>query len=216
MQPPVAIVSQLRGRYRPLALVFLALLGSASLALLWHASTAAPVNWMYIQDAARVLNQDRVTQAGGGLGYSIDLYTTNTFSGNAGALAAFCRAHISTSRVGTVVIVIDTRQGRVAIQDNGKTAENPVSLNPRQYREAQRAFQKTLAGGDFTAATVALLQELSHSSSADRRLASLPWWGAMLLDLVLVCALLVFLFLPERCGWSGATCERDLRSTPLG
>src|SRR5438105_3741290 len=107
MQPPVSIVSRIRGRYRLPALVFLVLFGSASLAFLWHASTASPVNLLYLYDTAHVLNQDRVILAAGGVGYNVELYTTSTLSGNADALAAFCRAHATPSQFGTVVIVID-------------------------------------------------------------------------------------------------------------
>jgi len=215
MRIPVSIVSQLRGRYRFPALVLLVLFGSASLAFLWHASTATPVNVLYIYDTAHVLNQDRVTQAAGGVGYNVDLYTTNTLSGNANALAAFCRAHVSTSQVGTVMIVIDTRRERLAIQDNGRVPENTVSFKLSQYRAAQRAFQKALAKEDFTAATVALLQELSKAASTNRTQTSLPWWGAMLLDLVLVGTLLLLLFLPDRGRRGGATCESNHRLTLL-
>ena len=198
MHTTTSIVSRIRGRYRIHALVLVVLFGSASLALLWHASTASRVEWMYIQDDARVLNQGRLLQAAAGVGYSIDLYTTSTFSGNTSALAAFCRRHIPASRVGTVAIIIDTRQGRVAVQDNGHAPENPVSFTPNQYEAAQRAFQTALARGGFTAATAALLQELSRSSWANRRLASLPWWGAMLLDFALMGTLLVLLSFPDR------------------
>lgn len=215
MQIPVSIVGQLRGRYRFPALVLLVLFGSASLTFLWHASTATPVNLLYIYDTAHVLNQDRVVQAAGGVGYNVDLYTTKTLSGNANALTAFCRAHVSTSQVGTVVIVIDTRRERVSIQDNGRIPQNPVSFKPGQYQAAQRAFQMALAKEDFTAATVALLQELSKAASTNRIQTSLPWWGAMLFDLVLVVTLLVLLFLPDRERRSGATCESNHRLTLL-
>jgi hypothetical protein len=215
MQTPVSIVSQIRGRYRYHALVLLVLFGSASLAFLWQASTASPVNLLYLYDTAHVLNQDRVIQAAGGVGYNVELYTTSTLSGNADALAAFCRAHVTTSQVGTVVIVIDTQRARLAIQDNGHVPENPVSFKPGQYQAAQRAFQKALSKEGFTAATVALLQELSKATSANRLLTSLAWWGAMLLDLVLVGTLLVLLLLPDRGRRSGATCESNHRLTLL-
>src|SRR5438270_545456 len=87
------------------------------------------------------------------------------------------------------------------------TMQTPVSLSPGQYQEAQRVFQRSLGRGDFTAATVALLQALSRSTSVNRRPASLLWWGAMLLDFVLVCTLFVLLLLPNKDRQGGATCE---------
>jgi hypothetical protein len=215
MQTPVSIVRQIRGRYRWHALVLLVLLGSISLALLWHAQADSPVHFLSLYDNAHVLNQDRVIQAVDGVGYNIELYTTSTLSGNADALAAFCRAHITTSRVGTVVIVIDTRRARLAIQDNGHVPENPVSFTPGQYQAAQRAFQKALARGGFTAATVALLQELSQAAAANKLPTLLAWRGAMLLDFVLFATLLVFLLLPGREKPSTATCESNHRLTLL-
>jgi hypothetical protein len=215
MQRLVSIGRQLRGRYRPFACVAIVLLGSLALTMLWHDATATPAHWIYIQDDAAVLNQDRVIQAAGGVGYNIDLYTSNTLPGDATALAAFCRAHVPASQQGTVVIAIDTRNAALAIQDNGPTPENPVSFKPGQYQAAQRAFQQGLTGGNFTAATVALLQELSRAASTNRVRPALPWWGAMALVPVLVGALLALLFLPERDGQVAPTCTRYRRLTLL-
>jgi hypothetical protein len=213
MQTPASPLHTLRGRYRIPALAFLLLFGSVSLASLWQGYTATPVNLMYIHDDAHVLNQDRVVRAADGVGYNIDLYT---FDGNAGDLTALLRARVSTQQVGTVVIAIDTRHKRLAIRDNGSIPDHPVSFNRSQYQAAQRAFQATVATHDFTAATVAVLQELSKAASANRIQTSLPWLGAMLLVLGLVGTLLVLLVIPKGAVRSAGACESDLRSTPLG
>ena len=198
MQILISIVSQIRKRYRFHALVLLVLLGSGSLALLWHTSTGSSVHLLSIYDAAHVLIQDRVAQASDRVGYNVELFTTDTLSGNENTLDAYCRAHVSTSQVGTIVIVIDTRNTHLAIQDNGPVPENAVSFKPSQYLAAKRAFLKTLPEGGWTLATVALLQDLSEAATMNRYLFSLPWRGAMVLDFAFVATLLVLLFLPDR------------------
>jgi hypothetical protein len=212
MQTAISILNQLRGRYRILSLAFLLLFGCASLVFLWHGYTAAPVNLLFIHDDAHVLNQQRVIQAAGGVGYNIDLFTLD---GNAGDLAAFPRTHVSTPLVGTVVIVIETRHKRLVLQGNGSVPNNPVSFTTPQYQAAQKAFQATIGKSTFTAATVAVLQELSKAAASNRFLPSLPWLVGLLIDFVLTGLLIGVLLFPGQGDRETAAPLRDLHTTPL-
>jgi hypothetical protein len=205
-------LSLLRGRYRILTLAFLMVFGCASMAFLWHGYTATPVNLLFIQDEAHVLNQERVIQAANGVGYNIDLFTLD---GNAGDLVAFSRAHVSTPLVGTVVIVIDTRHKQLVLQGNGSMPNNPVSFTAPQYHAAQKAFQATISKGDFIAATVAVLRELSKAAASNRFLPSLRWLVGFLLDFVVTVLLIGALFFPRRGGRETAVPLSDLRTMPL-
>lgn len=212
MQKAIAILNQLRGRYRLLSLAFLVLWGCTSLGVLWQGYTATPVNLLFIQDDAHVLNQERVIQAAGGVGYNIDLITLD---GNAGDLAAYSRGHVSTPQVGTVMIVIDTQHKQLVLQGNGSVPNNPVSFTAPQYATAHKAFQASIGTGDFTAATVAVLRVLAKAAASNRFLPSLPWLVGFLLDFVVTGLLIGVLLFPGLVVREPAAPRPELNTTPL-
>ncbi len=147
---------QLPEKRRHTALCLFALVGALSLVLL--TTTQALANSVTIQDQAQVLDQAKVENAAQALSYTVQIDTTNTFSGDQDALNS--DAHNRLPDQNSIVIEIDTVQRHLSIQSGTN-----VPLTDDQASNAVEAFKDSFNGGDYTGATIAALNSLKDSLS---------------------------------------------------
>lgn len=121
----------------------------------------ASANTVNISDQSKVLNAGQVRSEASNLPNPINIYTTNTFSGDSSAFKQRTYSHVTNTNL--IVIAIDTVNKHVAIV--GGTS---VPLSQSQYDNATQAFvtQYKNTNGDYTAATIASIQSLRSSLGA--------------------------------------------------
>ena len=130
----------------------------------------------YIEDDAHVLSVAQVSQGAQAFPYELDIYTTTTFTGDAGLLSTFARQHISTTQSGIVVLFIDARQHHVALVGNSR-----VSFTDQQYRTAIGAFaQAYQQHHSYTDATLAVIHALARKANTN------VWIDLIILVIVLL------------------------------
>ena len=120
-----------------------------------------------ISDQASVLDQARVRSAASSLGYPLNVYTVNNFSGSTGSFDQRAASHVTSSNL--IVISISTNLHHMAVV-YGKN----VPLGHGGATSAKNAFVSSYQNnpGDYTAATISSIQSLegtlgSSSSSTN-------------------------------------------------
>jgi hypothetical protein len=134
----------------------------AALCLLFVTTIGALADTVNISDKAGVLNTSQVQSEAANLGYPVNIYTMNNFTGtetafNQEAVRTLNDAH--NPRL--IVIAIDTQHKYLAIV-GGKA----VSTSNSVYNDAVNAFKSNFNGGDYTGATIAALHSLQSSLGA--------------------------------------------------
>ena len=124
-------------------------------------AVGASANTVNISDQSKVLNAGQIRSEASNLPNPINIYTTNTFSGNTSTFKQRTYSHVTNPNL--IVIAIDTVNKHVAIV--GGTS---VPLSQTQYDNATQAFvtQYKNTNGDYTAATIASIQSLRSSLGA--------------------------------------------------
>src|SRR5215831_692429 len=149
---------------RRFVLGLIAIFGALSLMLV--TTLAATADAVYISDKAGVLKTSQVQSAASQLGYPVNIYTMNNFTGSE---SAFNQETVNTLNKANnprlIVIAIDTNNKFLAIV-GGKN----VSTSNSVYNDAVTAFKNNYHDRDYTGATIAALRslqnELSGSSSS--------------------------------------------------
>ena len=115
-----------------------------------------PLNSVTISDQAGVLNQESVRNQAAMLGYPINIYTVNNFTGTSSDFDQEARSHITSSNL--IVIAIDTVHHHLTIVGGAK-----VPLSHSQYNDAINAFRNIYSSGGYTGATIATINSLKGS-----------------------------------------------------
>lgn len=111
-----------------------------------------------ISDQAGVLDQARVRNSASSLGYPLNIYTVNNFSGSTSSFDQRTASHLTSSNL--IVISISTNLHHMAVV-YGKS----VPLGNGGADSAKNAFVSSYKSnpGDYTAATVSSIQSLESS-----------------------------------------------------
>jgi hypothetical protein len=127
------------------------------------AVAGASANSVNIYDQANVLNADQVRSAASSLPNPINIYTTNTFTGDTSAFEHQATTHLTNPNL--LVMAIDTNSAHHHVAIVGGS---DVSLSQSQYDSATQAFVQAYQSnkGDYTTSTIASLQSLRSSLGA--------------------------------------------------
>jgi hypothetical protein len=169
------------------------LAGISALCLLLLLALPAFASTVLISDQAGVLDQARVRNAASSLGYPLNIYTINNFSGSTSSFDQRSASHITSTNL--IVISISTNLHHMAVV-YGKS----VPLGNGGADSAKNAFVSSYQNnpGDYTAATISSIQSLestlgSSSSStngaatpASSGLNTFPLVGGCLIGLLLL------------------------------
>lgn len=111
-----------------------------------------------ISDQAGVLDQARVRSAASSLGYPLNIYTVNNFSGSTSSFDQRTASHLTSSNL--IVISISTNLHHMAVV-YGKS----VPLGNGGADSAKNAFVNSYQNnpGDYTAATISSIQSLEST-----------------------------------------------------
>jgi len=127
----------------------------ATCCLLLLATVSAFASTVNISDAANVLNKSQVQSQASGLGYPVNIYTTNTFSGTSSSFDQQTASKLTNSNM--IVLAIDTSNKLFAV-----TGGKNVPIRNSQYTDAYQTFKTNYSNSSdgYTRATVAALQTL--------------------------------------------------------
>jgi hypothetical protein len=120
------------------------------------ATPPTPSGMVNIYDQAGVLNQESVRNQAKTLGYPINIYTVNNFTGTTSDFDQQARSHITSLNL--IVIAIDTVHHHLTIVGGSK-----VPLSNSQYNDAINAFRSNYNSGGYTGATIAAINSLKGS-----------------------------------------------------
>src|SRR5579884_154916 len=104
----------------------------AAFCLLLTVTATALAASVGVSDAAGVLNVSQVKNSVPSIRYSVNVYTTNTFSGDKGAFVQQAQSHLNSN---LIVVAISTNKGWITV-DAGKS----VPLSSPEAVRAQDAF----------------------------------------------------------------------------
>ena len=157
----------------------------AALFLMATTSLAVFASNVRISDPVQVLNVSQVTSEGAKLSYPLDIYTTNTFSGNASDFVnRTVKVHLTSKNL--IVIAIDTTHRYLAV-----VGGSSVPLSNSQYTDAGTAFKNNISGNHYTSATIAAIQSLERALKAKSESSGSTSGGAVLLIIGIIVALIV-------------------------
>ena len=110
-----------------------------------------------IADAAGILNQNQVRNAGASLQYPVDIYTTQNFSGTGIQFEQRARNHLTSSNM--IVMAISTSPSYMTVVYGSR-----VPLSTSKANSVISSFTNTYqsSGHNFTSATVSALQTLEN------------------------------------------------------